>query len=159
MNEITARTVQDIAKFMDGQTPRVRADAVLALFDNLPVDQQKSVARKTGAVLDPPSDATRDWIWLIIVGTFAGVLAGSAIVLGLAVFWETKANTTYFAKIATIVTVFTSVLAFLSGLLAPSPIKGAAPAALIRAGGLPGPAPGTRSHSRCAIVVGHGLKF
>ena len=124
MNEITARTVQDIARSMEGQTQQQKVDALLHVFQDFSQDEQKAMVPKFNSSVGQPGNATRDSIWLIIVWAFVLVLGGSAIVLGLAVFWETKANATYFAKIETIVTVFTSVLAFLSGLLAPSPIKG-----------------------------------
>ena len=124
MNEITARTVQDIARSMEGQTQQQKVDALLHVFQDFSQDEQKAMVLKFNSSVGQPGNATRDSIWLIIVWAFVLVLGGSAIVLGLAVFWETKANATYFAKIETIVTVFTSVLAFLSGLLAPIPIKG-----------------------------------
>jgi hypothetical protein len=137
---MTVSTDQFIEEKMRGKSPQERADALLefyrdlvkvnppqetvtvlaSLYRDLPKKQQEEFAQ---AVLGPPSDGTRDWIWVIIVGAFALVLLGSAAVLGWAVFAETKANVTYFAKIETVVTVFTSVLAFLSGLLAPSPVK------------------------------------
>jgi hypothetical protein len=79
------------------------------------------VTKEVAAGLGSPSEGTRDAIWLMIVGAFALVLLWSA--LSYAAFAETKANATYFGKIETVVTVFTSVLAFLSGLLAPSPVK------------------------------------
>ena len=131
--DAAARALGDLA----GKTPQERAEGTHALFSSLAKDERKAVTRtlflslpkhdqKTIARegLGSPSGATRNAIWLIIVISFAIVLLGSAALLGAAVFWETKANATYFAKIETIVTVFTSVLAFLSGLLAPSPIKG-----------------------------------
>jgi hypothetical protein len=105
---------------MRTKSPPERADLLLGLYRDLPKKQQEEFAQ---AVLGPPSDRTRDLIWVIIVGAFAIVLLGSAAVLCRAVFLETTANATYFAKIETVVTVFTSVLAFLSGLLAPSPVK------------------------------------
>ncbi len=104
---------------MRTKTPQERADLLLGVYRDLP----KSSKRCAQAVLGSPSERTRDAIWLIIVGAFAIVLVGSAACLARAVFVETTANATYFAKIETVVTVFTSVLAFLSGLLAPSPVK------------------------------------
>jgi hypothetical protein len=108
---------------MKEKSPQEKADFVLDFIEQLPKGEQKVVRREVVAGLGPPSDRTRNAIWLIIVGAFAIVLLGSAGVLGRAVFLETTPNATYFAKIETVVTVFTSVLAFLSGLLAPSPVK------------------------------------
>jgi hypothetical protein len=124
---------------IEGKSPEQRADALIGLYRDLmkatpPQETGNVLARLyrdlpkkqqdefDQAVLGPPSEGTRDAIWLMIVGAFALVMVGSAAVLGWAVFAETKANVT-FAKIETVVTVFTSVLAFLSGLLAPSPVK------------------------------------
>ena len=124
MNETTARTVQDIARIMDGQSSQQKVDAFFHAAQSLSQDEKEAMAQKFNFHIGQPGNAARDRIWLIIVRTLAAVLIGSAVVLGVAVFLESKANTTYFAKIETIVTVFTSALAFLSGLLVPSPIKG-----------------------------------
>jgi hypothetical protein len=107
-------------EMMKTKSPPERTDLLLGLYKDLPKKQQEEFAQ---AVLGPPSDGTRDLIWVIIVGAFALVLLCSAAVLFWAAFAETKAGATYFGKIETVVTVFTSVLAFLSGLLAPSPVK------------------------------------
>jgi hypothetical protein len=108
---------------MKDQSGRKIADEVLDFIGKLPEDQKKVVTKEVAAGLGSPSEGTRDAIWLMIVGAFALVLLWSAFVLTYAAFAETKANATYFGKIETVVTVFTSVLAFLSGLLAPSPVK------------------------------------
>jgi hypothetical protein len=108
---------------MKADTAQQKGEAVLSLFEDLSKAEKDVVARKVTLALGSPGDATRDRIWLVIVWAFAIVLLGSAATLAVAVFLETKANAVYFAKVETMVTVFTSVLAFLSGLLAPSPIK------------------------------------
>ena len=79
-------------------------------------------AEATRQIPDPTQPAT-DWIWFIIVGAFALVMIGSAYVLGNTVTAEVKAGLTYITKSETIVTVFTTTVAFLAGLLAPSPVK------------------------------------
>jgi hypothetical protein len=108
---------------MKTSNPREIADGVLNFIGKLPEDQKKVVTKEVVAGLGSPSEGTRYTIWLTIVGAFALVLLCSAAALFYAAFAETKANATYFGRIETVVTVFTSVLAFLSGLLAPSPVK------------------------------------
>jgi hypothetical protein len=73
-------------------------------------------------VLPPPNESTRNTIWLIVVGSFAFVMIGAAIVLGLGVFSDVKAGATQLTKTDTILTVFMTVVGFLAGLLSPSPI-------------------------------------
>ena len=108
---------------MKTSTPREIAEGVLNFIGKLPEDQKNVVTKELVAGLGAPSQAVRDRIWLIIVRAFAFVLISSAVLLGCAIFIETKASASYFGKIETVVTVFTSALAFLSGLLAPSPVK------------------------------------
>jgi hypothetical protein len=50
-------------------------------------------------------------------------MLGSAYVLGSTVTSELKTGATYVTKGETILTVFTTVVAFLAGLLSPSPLK------------------------------------
>jgi hypothetical protein len=81
------------------------------------------VVQQLPAVLPPPDSATNSVIWLIIVAAFTIVMVGAAYVLGAGVTSKLDANATYATKADTILTVFTTVVAFLAGLLSPSPIK------------------------------------
>lgn len=72
--------------------------------------------------LPPPTNKVVDAIWLIIVITFALALIYSVWVLGQGVTTELKANVAYAAKSDTILTVVTTIVGFLAGLLAPSPV-------------------------------------
>jgi hypothetical protein len=64
----------------------------------------------------------KDRIWLIIVSAFAFVMIGSAMVLGIGVFIGVSDAAKQLTKADTILTVFTTVVGFLAGLLSPSPL-------------------------------------
>jgi len=83
----------------------------------------KEFAATATRQLPDPTPPANDTLWLIIVGAFALVLVGSACVLGFTVTTELKPGASYVTKSETIVTVFTTVVAFLAGLLSPSPVK------------------------------------
>lgn len=72
--------------------------------------------------LELPTPPANDRIWLLIVGAFALVMVGSAAVLGFGVFSQVLDVTKQITKSDTILTVFTTVVGFLAGLLAPSPV-------------------------------------
>lgn len=97
-----------------------------ALRDN---PQQTLIELKDEAVnqlprsLPAPDTRTNNAIWLIVVIAFAAVMVGSAFVLGHGVGVKLEANALYATKSDTILTVFTTVVAFLAGLLSPSPVK------------------------------------
>lgn len=81
------------------------------------------VIKQLPPVLTPPDTRTNNAIWLIVVIAFALVMVGSAYVLGTGVTSKLETDVTYATKSDTILTVFMSVVAFLAGLLAPSPLK------------------------------------
>jgi heme A synthase len=66
-------------------------------------------------MLGHPDKPTTDWIWMIIVVTFALILLGAFVALAMAVFAYGKLSGDL------LLTVFTTASAFLIGLLAPSP--------------------------------------
>lgn len=72
--------------------------------------------------LPSPDTPTTNWIWLIVVTAFALVMVGAALVLGLGVFEQVAKDTAQITKSDTILTVFTTVVGFLAGLLSPSPL-------------------------------------
>ena len=72
--------------------------------------------------LELPTPPANDRIWLLIVGAFALVMVGSAAVLGIGVFSQVLDATKQITKSDTMLTVFTTVVGFLAGLLAPSPV-------------------------------------
>ena len=69
-----------------------------------------------------PTPKATDKIWLLIVGSFAVVMIGAAAVLGIGVFSQVIDASKQITKSDTILTVFTTVVGFLAGLLAPSPM-------------------------------------
>jgi hypothetical protein len=86
---------------------------------NLAMEATQSLPR----VLPDPDPTTNNTIWLIVVIAFAAVMLWAAYVLGAGVGTKLEANATYVTKGETMLTVFTTVVAFLAGLLAPSPVK------------------------------------
>ena len=86
-------------------------------------EKLKEFAADATRLLDKPTRTANDWLWLIIVGAFAATMLFSAAVLGFTVTAEVKTGASYVTKSETIVTVFSTVVAFLAGLLSPSPVK------------------------------------
>jgi hypothetical protein len=87
-----------------------KAVAVAALGD-LGVGDRASVAREAG--LGAPGRGTTDTIWLVVIITFCIVLVSSFAALAYTVINKIEGGT--------LLTVFTTVTAFLAGLLSPSP--------------------------------------
>jgi hypothetical protein len=86
-------------------------------LQNLPQEQRQGVAASVGVL---PDQSTSNFVWKVIVCTFAlglvvAVLAVGGIALGLF-----KGTT----DIQTMLTVFTTTAGFLAGLLSPSPVAG-----------------------------------
>ncbi|KAB2920126.1 MAG: hypothetical protein F9K29_02860 [Hyphomicrobiaceae bacterium] len=120
MNELAVA----ISKQLVSKTAQEKASVLRGLIDDLPETEKAVVARSLGPILGPPKAQTRDRIWLIVISAFALVLVGSAAVLGIGVFSTATDATKQITKSDTILTVFTTVVGFLSGLLAPSPLGG-----------------------------------
>lgn len=100
------------------------------ILDNLknnPAETLKKLANETtkqlAPVIPPPDSNTSNAIWLIVICSFALVMIGAAYVLGVGVTSKLDAGAIYASKSDTILTVFTTVVAFLAGLLSPSPVK------------------------------------
>jgi mannose/fructose/N-acetylgalactosamine-specific phosphotransferase system component IID len=83
----------------------------------------KKVTDQLPTVLPEPGKRANDAIWLIIVCAFALVMVWSGYVLGSTVTTKLEAGTAYVTKSETILTLFTTVVGFLAGLLVPSPVK------------------------------------
>ena len=73
--------------------------------------------------LPAPDPNTARYLWLIVVASFAFVLVFCAVILGLGVTEKLENGTKYAVEGGTILTVFTSVVGFMAGLLAPSPVS------------------------------------
>lgn len=88
-----------------------------------PVETLKKLAKDAEAALPPPSGRLADAIWLIIVIAVALTLLGSVFALVTGVKVRLDAGATYLVKGETLLTIFSSSIAFLGGLLVPSPLK------------------------------------
>lgn len=84
----------------------------------------KSLERDVLSALPPPPPEMVGRLWLIIVATFALVLLYTAWILGQGVTTPLVKDVTYAFTGASMLTVFTTVLGFLAGLLTPSPMGG-----------------------------------
>lgn len=108
------------------RTALSRPDIMAAMKVN-PEETLKSlgveVTRSLPRVLSDPGPTTNNMIWLIIVGAFVAVMLFSAYILGTGVDTKLDANALYVTKGETVLTLFTTVVAFLAGLLSPSPVK------------------------------------
>lgn len=83
----------------------------------------KNAVQQLPRVLPEPDPMTNNAIWLIVIISFAAVMLWAAYVLGAGVTSKLEATATYVTKGETMLTVFTTVVAFLAGLLSPSPVK------------------------------------
>ena len=73
-------------------------------------------ARRQRPAFDPPRHI-KEWLWLIVISSFAIVLVGSFATLAFAVVMGRAVD----AASQTVLTMFTSVVGFLAGLFAPTP--------------------------------------
>lgn len=88
-----------------------------------PVGTLKRLESQVIQGLPPPDPDTASRLWLIVVFSFALVVVFCAAVLGFGVTSKLEPDATYAVKGDTILTVFTTVVGFLAGLLAPSPVS------------------------------------
>ncbi len=89
-------------------------------FQALPDDQKRAFADALGANIPPPDPATSNKVWLIIIWAFVVVMVVAVLTLCVSVFMTPVKDAT---KPEIILTVFTTVTAFLAGLFAPSPVS------------------------------------
>ena len=119
-------------------TEPVRSAELLALrvlsddqiLDDLKKDPQRVLPRlateaieSVPRVLPIPPPTTTSALWVIIVGAFALVMVGAVAALGAGTFTKLETGSSYVAKSEVLLTVFSTVVAFLAGLLSPSPIN------------------------------------
>lgn len=83
---------------------------------------EKQVVQQMPAPIPPPDPPTKNAIWVIVVCAFALVMVGAAWVLGHGLTVELKQDATYATRGDMILTVFTTAVGFLAGLLSPSPL-------------------------------------
>lgn len=100
------------------------ADAkILERLKTNPESELKNLETSVIAKLPVPDNKTNNKIWLIIVISFALVMISSTIVLEIGIFYDVNKEVTKLTKPDTILTIFTTVVGFLAGLLSPSPIS------------------------------------
>lgn len=118
MNEVMSAVSQQLASQSAGE----KAETLRGVISTLSPPEKEAMTKALSGVLAPPGDRTKDAIWLIVIGAFSLVLVGAALVLGLGVFREISDATKQVTRTDTILTVFTTVVGFLAGLLSPSPL-------------------------------------
>ena len=96
-----------------------QAGVIKEAVNALPNDQREALAQALGVRIPDPDPSTSNKVWLIIIQSFAFAMIASVVILGVGVFVAPVSNGT---KPETILTVFTTVTAFLAGLFAPSPV-------------------------------------
>ena len=107
---------------LKGLSTTEKVTALRSAVSELSENEKVAVAKGLRPVLPLPSDPMKDRIWLIIVGSFAFVMVGAAVVLGVGVFVGPTDATKQLTRADTILTVFMTVVGFLAGLLSPSPL-------------------------------------
>jgi len=108
-------SIEHLAEQMKMEGPEAAREAL----NNLSEEEQYEFRQALGLRVGKPSQRTSNAVWLIVVSSFALVMIGAASVLGTSVF---SAPSTGGTKPDIILTVFTTVTAFLAGLFAPSPV-------------------------------------
>jgi len=81
-------------------------------------DDKSALVQALGARIPDPDQKTSDKVWLIIITAFAAVMLISVLFLGFGMYVTPVTNGT---KPDTVLTVFSTVTAFLAGLFTPSP--------------------------------------
>jgi hypothetical protein len=108
---------QQVQDALNNLPTREKREIVVNTIDNLSTEERKAMDKALG--LGGPSDTMRDQLWKIVIWSFAVVLVGSFVTLALSVFLTIPQGAT---SPQIILTVFTSVVGFLAGLFAPSPV-------------------------------------
>lgn len=107
-----------LAQQLSTKTPQEKVEMLRNVLDDFSKDDKSALVQALGARIPDPDQKTSDKVWLIIISSFAFVMLIAVIFLGAGMFLAPQANGT---KPDTLLTVFTTVTAFLAGLFAPSP--------------------------------------
>lgn len=86
------------------------------IIEEKSLKEQKDIITSISSPIGPPSTKIRDSLWYVVIISFALVLVGSFLTLAIGVFWGNRTSPEL------ILSLFTSVVGFLAGLFAPSPI-------------------------------------
>jgi hypothetical protein len=96
-----------------------RVDLARQITGALSPAKQESLAEEIQQGLKGPSQSVNDRLWLVVVSVFSFVLVGSFLTLAVGVFIPASGA----VKIELVFAAFTSVVGFLAGLFAPSPMS------------------------------------
>jgi hypothetical protein len=116
----------DIIQAMSNLSPSDKNSLLVEGLNQLtPKDKQAVVEQASAGSIGSPDGKTSDTLWLIIVLSFAIVLVGTfvSLAIGVLVLGKSSAN----AELQILLTMFTGVVAFLAGLLTPSPTRAGQP--------------------------------
>ncbi len=84
------------------------------LFEQLGPQEQQNISG-----VKPPGQQVSDWLWIIVVVSFACVLIGAFLSIAISVDRSTNPA----ANFQLLLTMFTSAVGFMAGLLVPSPTR------------------------------------
>lgn len=101
------------------KTPAERLSETRKVVESMQEDQKREFAVALAKSIPPPDQTISNTIWLIIIWAFVTVMVIAAVTLCVSVFCAPVKDAT---KPEIILTVFTTVTAFLAGLFAPSPV-------------------------------------
>jgi hypothetical protein len=109
--------ITNVMAAMEQLNPEERKAAAADLLRSFPLADRREVVQAAG--LGPPNQGTANFIWITVVICFALVLIASAASLLYGVVFLQRT----IDSILVVLTVFTAVVGFLAGLLAPSPFQ------------------------------------
>jgi hypothetical protein len=115
-----AHELESFSRQIAAKPPAEQALFIREAMRDLPKEQKTVLAEVLAESVPGPDQVTANRIWLIVIWAVVLVMIAAVLVLGLGVFIAPAASGT---TPETMLTVFTTVTAFLAGLLAPSPVK------------------------------------
>jgi len=120
--DLNSKELQVRIKSMMGQLgPENIKNTVVEATQNMSDADREAIINAIRG-LPPPTGATRNWIWTIVVAAFALVLVGTFVTIAIAMFTMQAKDTINMAKPELVLSMFTSVVGFLAGLFVPSPV-------------------------------------
>ena len=111
--DITATNLQDVYREIQVLPSKEQKEILIKTFGSLSIKDKNEIVQEMG--ISPLSQEATDFVWKVVVSGAVTVFVGSAVGIAVAVFVG--------ASVAPLITVFTAAIAFLGGLLAPSPVQ------------------------------------
>lgn len=111
--------LQKLLSQLDELDPDKRKTVAIQALESLDTKDKKEAIKLAGGLGLPDQPAT-NFVWKIIVFSFATVLVGSFVSLAVSIVFFQKPPTD--AGLQMLLTMFTLVVGFFAGLLSPSPI-------------------------------------